>query len=175
MLDLARHQVVFQEPVRGPDGRDGRGGITVRAVPILIDFASTGVGLGMADVAMHLVHALVPADLDGGGEEALIDGYLASLAAARGVAAVKLSPYPRELALRHFRLATIDYGRFIMGRFWAAATPERFAAAAASPNVVLANRDLASALRFVERISRYLAEYEEEIQDTVRAQCSEAK
>jgi hypothetical protein len=162
-------------PVRGPDGRDGRGGITVRAVPILIDFASTGVGLGMADVAMHLVHALVPADLDGGGEEALIDGYLASLAAARGVAAVKLSPYPRELALRHFRLATIDYGRFIMGRFWAAATPERFAAAAASPNVVLANRDLASALRFVERISRYLAEYEEEIQDTVRAQCSEAK
>ena len=61
------------------------------------------------------------------------------------------------------RLATCDYGRFIMGRFWAAATPERFAAAAASPNVVLANRDLASALRFVERISTYLAEFEEEM------------
>ena len=61
-----------------------------------------------------------------------------------------------------------------MGRFWATATPERFAAAAASPNVVLANRDLASALRFVERISTYLAEFEEEIQGTVRAQCSES-
>ena len=157
------------------NGLNGRGGITVGPVPILIDFASTGVGLGMADVAMHLVHALVPADLDGGGEEALIDGYLAALAEVRGAAAVKLSPYPRELALRHFRLAICDYGRFIMGRFWATATPERFAAAAASPNVVLANRDLASALRFVERISTYLAEFEEEIQGTVRAQCSESK
>ena len=96
---------------------------------------------------------LFPNLFNGGGEEALIDGYLAALAAARGVAAVELAPYPRELALRHFRLATCDYGRFIMGRFWAAATPERFAAAAASPNVVLANRDLASALRFVERIA----------------------
>ena len=96
----------------------------------------------MADVAMHLVHALVPADLDGGCEEALIDGYLAALAGARGQPSsrVKLSPYPRELALGHFRLATCDYGRFVMGRFWAAATPERFAAAAASPNVVLVPR-----------------------------------
>ena len=46
-------------PVVRADGRDGRGGITVRPVPILIDFASTGVGMSMADVAMHLMHALV--------------------------------------------------------------------------------------------------------------------
>ena len=71
-----------------PDGREGCGGMRAGPAAILIDFASTGVGLGMADVAMHLVHALVPSDLDGGGEEALIDGYLAALAAARGVAAV---------------------------------------------------------------------------------------
>ena len=128
--------------------------------PVLIDFASTGVGLGMSDVAMHLVHALVPADLDFGGEEALVDGYLAALAKARGAAA---TPYPRDVAMRHFRLATCDYGRFVMGRFWSSATPERFAAAAASPNVVLANRNLASALRFVERISVYLSEFEEEM------------
>ena len=43
-----------------------------------------GRGPGHGDVAMHLVHALVPADLDGGCEEALIDGYLAALAEARG-------------------------------------------------------------------------------------------
>ena len=130
---------------------------------VLIDFASTGVGVGMADVAMHLVHALAPSDLDDGGEEALVDEYLANLAKARGPGAVAASPYPRELALRHFRLATCDYGRFVMGRFWGAATPERFAAAAASPNVVLANRNLESALRFVERIHTYLAEFEEEL------------
>ena len=36
--------------------------------------------------------------------------------------------------------------------------------AAGSPNVVLANRDVASALRFVARISGCLAEFEEEMQ-----------
>ena len=130
------------------------------ATTTLIDFASTGVGLGMADVAMHVVHALLPSDLDGGGEEALVDGYLEALAAARGKTAV---PYPRELALRHHRLATCDYGRFVMGRFWSSATPERFATFAASPNVVLANRNLESALRFVERLSSCLTEFEEEM------------
>ena len=30
---------------------------------LLIDFASTGVGYGMADVAMHLCHALMPGAL----------------------------------------------------------------------------------------------------------------
>ena len=126
----------------------------------MIDFASTGVGYGMADVAMHLVHALVPSDLDHGGEEALVDSYLDALAAARGEGA---APYPRALALRHYRLATCDYGRFVMGRFWASATPERFAAAAEKPNVVLANRNLASAVRFVERIAACLPEFEEEM------------
>ena len=42
---------------------------------VLIDFASTGVGFGMADVALHLVHALMPADLEGVGEEALVNSY----------------------------------------------------------------------------------------------------
>lgn len=161
-------------PVEGSDlppqdvrESDDANATTCKSLPrdeaaVLIDFASTGVGVGMADVAMHLVHALVPSDLDHGGEEALVDGYLAILAEARGAAATASSPYPREMALRHFRLAVCDYGRFIMGRFWGAATPERFSAAAASPNVVLANRNLASALRFIERIHIYLAEFEEE-------------
>eukprot|EP00966_Prymnesium_polylepis_P266763 6162433-Prymnesium_polylepis.1 len=146
----------------GATATDDDGGSRAAAADgvVLIDFASTGVGLGMADVAMHVVHALLPSDLDGGGEEALIDGYLEALTAARGAGA---APYPRELALRHFRLATCDYGRFVMGRFWSFATPERFQAAAASPNVVLANRNLASALRFVERIHAYLTEFEAEI------------
>ena len=109
----------------------------------------------MADVAMHLVHELVPADLDGGCEEALIDGYLAALAEARGQPSsrVKLSPYPRELALGHFRLATCDYGRFVMGRFWAAATSASRRRRRARTSSSIANCDLASALRFVERIS----------------------
>ena len=127
---------------------------------VLIDFASTGVGNAMTDVVLHLVHALTPADLDGGGEEALVDYYLEALAARRGSGA---APYPREAALRHYRLAVCDYGRFVMGRFWRDATPASFAANAAKPNVVLANRNLASALRFVERISECLGAVEVEM------------
>ena len=131
---------------------------------ILIDFASTGVGFGMADVSMHLVHAIAPADLDlDGGEEKLIDGYLAALAeklkAARGADAPE---YPRELALRHFRLGVVDYGRFVVGRFWTAATPESFAAKADSPNSGLWNRRVDAALGLVARIDRYLQIFEAE-------------
>ena len=141
--------------------------------PVLIDFASTGVGVGMADVAMHLVHALVPSDLDNGGEEALVDHYLAALERARSSNASRglqspedqqLRPYPREQALRHYRLAICDYGRFVMGRFWGSATPESFRKAAASPNVVLVNRNFEAALRFIERIHECLAGFEKEIQ-----------
>ena len=130
---------------------------------VLIDFASTGVGFGMADVAMHLQHAITPADLADGGEERLVDGYLAALAEARGADA---APYPRETALRHYKLAVVDYGRFIVGRFWVNATPESFAAKANSANTVLVNRNQEAALAFVERLDRYLKEFEAEAEAT---------
>jgi hypothetical protein len=46
---------------------------------LLVDYASTGVGLGMSDVAMHLHHAVLPEDLANGGEEALVKYYWKSL------------------------------------------------------------------------------------------------
>ena len=76
----------------------------------------------------------------------------------RAAAAVSI-----QRALRHYRLAVCDYGRFVIGRFWRDATPASFAANAAKPNVVLANRSLASALRFVERISECLGAVEAEM------------
>lgn len=128
---------------------------------VLIDFASTGVGYGMADVAMHLNHAILPEDMSAGGEERLLDGYLAALKAARGPGAAE---YPRELALRHYRLGCVDYGRFVVGRFWSAGktTPDSFAAKAASPNSGLWNRRVDAALAFAARINRYLAVFEAE-------------
>ena len=77
-------------------------------VPMLIDFASCGVGLGMTDVAMLLAHSVAPATLAHGGQERLIEGYLAALA-ARGV-----RDYARDVAMRHFHLATVDYARFVL-------------------------------------------------------------
>ena len=133
---------------------------------VLIDFASTGVGLGLSDVAMHVAHALRPQDLANGGEEALVDQYLAALDAERRrtVKAEDLhtyKPYPRDVAMRHYKLASVDYFRFILGRFWRSATPETFDKRKGSPNSTLVNRNAEAALAFVERVDRYLAEIEE--------------
>lgn len=123
---------------------------------LLIDFASTGVGYGMADLGMNLSHAVLPADLADGGEKALLDGYLDAVAAAGAT-------YPREVALRHYRLGVVDYGRFVLGRFWGSASPEAFAAKAGKVNIGLVNRDVAAALAFADRVSRYLCEFEREM------------
>lgn len=126
---------------------------------VLFDFANTGIGFGAADVAMHLQHAITPADLEDGGEERLIDSYLAAFAAARGQnAAVE---YPREVALKHYQLGVLDYARFVVGSLWAASTPDTMAANANSPNVGLFNRSVEAALGFVARIDRYLEQLEQ--------------
>ena len=39
---------------------------------IMIDFSCTGIGYGMSDVRMHIVHAVLPNDLENGGEEWLV-------------------------------------------------------------------------------------------------------
>uniref|UniRef100_A0A7S3XJ37 Aminoglycoside phosphotransferase domain-containing protein n=1 Tax=Heterosigma akashiwo TaxID=2829 RepID=A0A7S3XJ37_HETAK len=128
------------------------------AHPIIIDFASTGVGLGMSDVAMHITHALDPEHLVNGGEEAMVDGYLEAL----GEALPEGCSYPREVALRHYRLAVVDYFRFIMGRLWKGATLETFEKRKSSKNTVYVNRSVGAAVNFIERADRYLSEFEEE-------------
>ena len=134
---------------------------------IMIDFASAGIGYGMSDVAMHIVHAILPADLDNnGGEEQLVEGYLVALEHAmnRKVqhATKEQWTYPREAAMRHYQLACIDYLRFIMGRFWRSATPESFEKKKSSKNTTLINRNLDSALRFIDKVDVFLKVFEAE-------------
>jgi hypothetical protein len=64
--------------------------------------------------------------------------------------------------MRHYKLATIDYFRFVLGRFWKGATPESFEKKKDSPNTTLVNRNIDAALAFVRRADGYLAEFEEE-------------
>ena len=125
----------------------------------MVDFASTGVGLGMSDVAMHIHHAVLPEHLENGGEDALVDHYLTEL---NQRLAVHSKSYPRETALRHYRLAVADYFRFFLGRFWKSATPESFAKKKDSKNTALINRNVASALRFLDRVEGYLTQIETE-------------
>ncbi|KAH8072646.1 phosphotransferase-like protein [Aureococcus anophagefferens] len=129
---------------------------------LLIDFASTGVGYGMADVAMHLAHAVFPLPADV--EDGLIDGYLAALD-AYGIDGTEGSPYyyTRGAARHHYRLGVVDYARFVVGRFWGAASPETFAAKAANRNVALVHRNVDAALAFVAKVDAYLRLVEADI------------
>lgn len=126
---------------------------------ILVDFASSGVGLGMSDVAMHVHHAVVPEQLADGGEEALVRYYWECLCEA-GV-----TDYPWEVAWRHYKLAVVDYGRFFMARMWKNATPETMHKKKGNTNVNLINRSPPAAMAFVERLNKYLSEIEAEIEN----------
>jgi hypothetical protein len=125
---------------------------------LLVDFASTGVGLGMSDVAMHIHHAVIPDKLDNGGEEELIDHYLETLEACLG----GKRRYPRAIAFRHYRLAVADYFRFFLGRFWKSATPASFEKMKENKNICLINRDVDAALAFLDRVDGYVTQIEKE-------------
>ena len=140
----------------GQNGND-----SVRRGAILVDFASTGVGLGMSDVAMLINHAVRAKDLDNGGEEMLIDHYLGVLnKKLEGSERNESLHYPREIALWHYKLAVADYFRFFLGRFWKTATPEAFEKKKDSKNTALINRDHDAALRFLGRAKIFVSEIE---------------
>uniref|UniRef100_A0A6S8A469 Uncharacterized protein n=1 Tax=Aplanochytrium stocchinoi TaxID=215587 RepID=A0A6S8A469_9STRA len=130
---------------------------------LLIDFASTGVGYGMSDVAMHLSHSVSPEVLANGGEERLIASYINALKkvyAERG-AGMAMCEYPPSVASLHYKLGVVDYARFVLGRFWGNASPEVFLSKADKPNVTLVNRNAKAALAFVEKTHRCLLELEQ--------------
>ena len=130
--------------------------------PIMIDFSCVGIGYGMSDVGMHIVHAVLPQDLENGGEEELLEGYLTVLEEAISRRKGQSWTYPREIAMRHYQLACIDYLRFILGRFWRSATPESFEKKKASKNTTLINRNVDAAMTFIEKVDKYLDAFERE-------------
>ena len=125
---------------------------------ILVDFASCGPGLGMSDVAMHIHHAVVPENLENGGEEALVKYYWQCLQNS-----LNDVEYPWEEALRHYKLAVVDYGRFFMARMWKGATPAVMLKKKDNKNVNLINRSPPAAMRFIRQLNTYLKEIEEEV------------
>jgi thiamine kinase-like enzyme len=123
---------------------------------VMIDFASTGVGLGMSDVAMHIIHSVLPCSEEE--DESLLNAYLTALQKANPAT----SYYPREVAMRHYRLACVDYVRFIMGRFWRDATKESFEKKKVSKNTTLINRNVDAAMAWIVKVDKYLNEFEKE-------------
>lgn len=147
---------------------------------VIIDFSHLGVGFGMSDVAFLMTHSVTPALLDnrlagyeeddavdvdrskglplGQGELQLVRDYYISLQRAGGK---RVEKYSWDLAVRDYVIGLLDYGRFVITRFWADAGPDTFAKKAANPNVMLPNRDAASAVRFALHMQRCLSWYEE--------------
>jgi thiamine kinase-like enzyme len=151
------------------DGSDNK-----KAV-VMVDFASTGLGLGMSDVAMHIHHCIVPSDLENGGEEALVRYYWEALQKALAERqngndnqdGIVIDLYPWEAAWHHYKLAVVDYGRFFVGRFWKSATPANMATRKDNKNVNLINRWPKAAIAFIQRLTLYLAEIELEYEATL--------
>ena len=128
----------------------------------MIDFSCVGIGYGLSDVAMHIVHAVMPSDLENGKEENLVEQYILALEHAINQRRNDNWTFSRDVAWRQYQLACIDYLRFIMGRFWKSATPESFDKKKNSKNTTLINRDVNAAMTFIEKVDRYLAVFERE-------------
>lgn len=126
--------------------------------PVFIDLASIGLGLGMADVAMHIRHAVLPEDLANGGEMDLVRHYYEYLC--------KQLPdgveYSWEDAQREYMYASVDYFRFFLGRMWKTATHKTMATKAPNPNIHLINRNINAAVSYCEQIDGLLRIIEQE-------------
>ena len=128
---------------------------------ILIDFASTGVGLGVSDVAMHIIHALHPKDLQDGADVELFMYYYQAF--NESLPDERKSSYAYNDALKHYKYAVVDYFRFVLGRLWRGATLTRFEKNKESKNAVFVNRNVDAALHFIELTDQYLKEIEKEM------------
>ena len=134
-----------------------------RTEPLLIDFASCGVGIGLSDVAMLITHAVHPNDLANGNEEKLVEDYIHDFENALPTS--KQNVYSKETAFRHYRFATVDYFRFVLGRLWRGATLESFKKKKNSKNAVFVSRNIEAALAFIERADKYVTEIEKEMNE----------
>lgn len=132
------------------------------SMPLLIDFASSGVGLGVSDLAMHIAHAISSEDLEENAmEQVLFNQYYDSLQEA--LPSTLKHVYSKPDAWRHYKFATVDYFRFILGRQWKGVTVEVFEKRSKDKNFGMVNRSIQVALNFVKRTDAYLREIEEEM------------
>jgi len=120
----------------------------------LIDFASTGIGYGVSDVAMHIIHAQSANNLRDGGIDELLNIYLDEFESM--LPDEFKGKYTKSLAEKHFRYAILDYFRFVLGRLWRGMKFENFETRKNSKNAVFVNRNVEAALHFIELAETYL-------------------
>ena len=156
--DYKAMNIFFQDTTTSTDANNKSS-----TTPLLIDFASTGVGLGMSDLAMHIAQIALAEDLDNGMETKLVEHYYKCF--IRSLPSDTQNVYSKDEAWRHFRFATVDYFRFILGRQWKGATMQVFEKRNKNTNFAMVNRDIDAAFRFAKRSEVYLSEIEQEMEE----------
>ena len=129
--------------------------------PLLIDFQWTGVGFGMADVAMHLSHS-VETESVLEHEEDLVRVYhsvLVGFLEQRGAVAAAQA-FSFETAWHYYTLSFLDYARMVMSCFFRNASPESFRARGHNPNVGLVYRNVDASLQYIQVVDRHLSALE---------------
>ena len=129
--------------------------------PLLIDFQWTGVGFGMADVAMHLSHS-VETESVFTHEEDLVRVYhslLIDFLEQRGAVAAAQA-FSFQTAWHYYTLSFLDYARMVISCFFRNASPESFRARGHNPNVGLVYRNVDASLQYIQIVDRHLAALE---------------
>lgn len=123
---------------------------------IFIDFQWTGVGIGAIDLAMFLPHSVDPKDMD---DHSKIDRLLRVYHSAL-MENVQDGEYSFCSFKRHFTIASLDYARFVIARFFKGATPAGFEKKKNEPNVGLIYRNVDACVAFLERVYDYIDEFQ---------------
>lgn len=124
---------------------------------LIIDFQWTGVGYGMADVAMHLPHSVHVSALRNGGEERLVKMYHEELVKAlTDKQETRATTFSIDQAWHFYRLSFVDYARMVLCNFFKGASPETFAARAHNPNVGFVYRNVDASLYYLQMLDRHL-------------------
>lgn len=123
---------------------------------VFIDFQWTGVGIGAIDLAMFLPHSVDPKEIDDHPKiERLLHVYHNAV-----MENVEDGGYSFAMFKRHFLIASLDYARFVIARFFKGATPAGFEKKKNEPNVGLIYRNVDACVAFLERVYDYMDEFE---------------
>eukprot|EP00438_Fugacium_kawagutii_P016041 Skav232580 [mRNA] locus=scaffold932:27205:28575:+ [translate_table: standard] len=130
------------------------------ATALIIDFQWTGVGYGVADVAMHLPHSVHDSALRDGGEERLLKLYhsdlLKALQKRQTIGKARLDAFSFDQAWHFYRLAFVDYARMVMCNFFKGASPAAFQSRADKPNVGFVYRNVDASINYLQMLDRHL-------------------
>ncbi|KAL7682367.1 putative inositol monophosphatase, ecdysteroid kinase, protein kinase-like domain superfamily [Plasmopara halstedii] len=134
---------------------------------IAFDWQWTGLGLGVLDVANLLNTSVSISLLDTDDKEReVLQFYYESLHEKLGTTHFHLrEKYPFPAFERHYMLATLEYARILISKFWKDLTPQKCEAMAHKTNCGLGYRSIPHVVRMVRKLHQGLERISQERQE----------